>query len=456
MREVAVDRSSRSWLRVLVGVALTVGGVASLLDGLSMRGEPALVRIGLSLGLVFLAATAFGPLYVAPLGRLAERALGVLTGVTGNLAGRNAQRNPARTSTTAAALSIGVGLVTVIAILAASLVATRNTVTEESLIGDLVVLPDSFSGITPQLADELAGINGVEAAMGFRLVLAEVRDSPRALVAVDPALLGALIDINVVEGSLDTLDTGGIAVNSGRASRWNLAVGDEVPVVFARTGPQRLPVVAIYDNPPLVGRGSDFFVSHQLYDDNVAENDRVDIQVAVAVAEGADPDRVRNDVAAVVARYPTAELFDLAGLQQDQARQVNQFLAFLYALLGLSVLIGLIGIVNTLLLSVVERTRELGLIRAVGGRRGQIAAMVIQESAVIAVIGTVTGTIIGVFYGWALIRGLASEGPDPIFTVPYGQLAVTVLIAAAAGIVAGLWPARRASRLDVLEAIATE
>jgi putative ABC transport system permease protein len=457
LREVSVDRSGRSWLRVAVGAVMLAVAAWLLQAGLALSGEPALQRIGASLVLVILAATALGPLYVRPLARGLQAVLGRLAGITGRLAGHNARRNPARTGTTAMALTIGVTLVTVIAIVAASLVATENQVVERTIVGDFVVQPDNFgSGLAPEVADEIAAVEGVAVATGWRAGVVDVDDGPRILAGVDTAAIQQLIDLDVIDGSLDDLRADGVAISDGTAERSDLALGDTLPVTFPVDGLQPLTVRAIYTNDALVGRGGSLLVTTERFDLGFPPNAQLDAQVVVAVDDSVNPVSVRPALIEIIDRYPTVTLQDLGELQQSNQDQVEQFVAFLYALLGLSVVIGLIGIVNTLLLSVVERTRELGLLRAVGSIRGQVASMVLQESVIIAVVGTLVGTVVGIGYGAAIVRGLSEAEDVTVLAVPTGQLAVTVLIAAVAGVVAGVWPAWRASRLDVLDAIAVE
>jgi putative ABC transport system permease protein len=198
--------------------------------------------------------------------------------------------------------------------------------------------------------------------------------------------------------------------------------------------------------------GSNFVMSTAAFDANLPV--RLDTSVFVAATPGVDPDAARAAIEALTDEYPTATVLDQTEFKEAQAASFNQLLGLVYVLLFLAIFIALLGIANTLALSILERTRELGLLRAVGMTRSQLRSTVRWESVIIAVLGSMLGLIIGVFFGWALVRALASEGIGT-FTVPVVQLLVIVVLAALAGVVAAIVPARRAARLDVLEALAT-
>jgi putative ABC transport system permease protein len=215
-------------------------------------------------------------------------------------------------------------------------------------------------------------------------------------------------------------------------------------------------VVAIYGASPLQ-RGAGLLVDQATFDASVPEATRVDQLVLVNFAPGVDAFDGRAAVEAAVADFPTAEVQDLDDLTASRAAQVDQSVALLYALLALSLLIALIGVVNTLLLSVYERTRELGLLRAVGTMRRQVSAMVVQESIVIAVVGTLIGLAIGLGFGLALFDVLTRAQPTfSVLSIPVSNLVVIVVAGSVAGVLAGLYPAWRAGRLVILNAIATD
>jgi putative ABC transport system permease protein len=230
-----------------------------------------------------------------------------------------------------------------------------------------------------------------------------------------------------------------------RAKGWS--VGDAVRVRFAETGEQRLTVAAIFGDKQIVD--ASYLIGLPAYDANFT--DQLDGTVLVKRAQGVSLSAARTALERVTTDYPTARVQDRTEYKRARSADFDNELGLLYVLLALAVLIALLGIANTLALSVFERTRELGLLRAIGMARRQVRAMVRWESVIIALFGTFMGLVIGLFFSWAMVRA-----DEVALTVPVGQLAAGVLVSAVAGVVAAILPARRASKLDVLGAIATE
>ncbi len=467
MGAAAIDTSARSRVRLVVGTVAALATVALVVAGTATEGERALQVTGAGLVAAFVAVTALGPAYLRPLANVIGAPLRALTGITGRLATENARRNPSRTSSTTAALTIGVGLVTVIAIAASSASASVSQATEEGFTSDLIIAPDSFLGLSPDVATRVDALEEVDIATGIRFGFAGVRvpeGSPaddgggldsESVLGIDPARITGLVDFEVTAGSLDDLGDGRIAVASDDAADFGVGVGDTLELELP-TGPRTFEVVAIFGESPLL-RGGGLVVDQATFDASVPASTRVDRQVFVTFAPGVDPFEGRAAVEAAVADYPTAQVQDLDDLTESRAAQVDQSVALLYALLALSLLIALIGVVNTLLLSVYERTRELGLLRAVGMLRKQVSRMIVQEAVVIAVIGTITGLAIGLGFGMALFDVLARAEPTfSVLSIPVSTLVVITVTGSVAGVLAGLYPAWRAGRLVVLEAIATD
>ncbi|HVL91878.1 MAG TPA: FtsX-like permease family protein [Acidimicrobiales bacterium] len=450
LRNVAVDDTGRSRRRAVAGGVVVAAGAAFLFGGLFGGGSNAAGSVGFGAFLVFLGVAVLGPLIARPVSRLLGAPFPRLAGMTGTLARQNAMRNPKRTSATAAALMIGVGLVGFITIFAASAKESLRAAVDGSLAADLVVDSGSFGfgGLSPALAGELDALPEVAAASGVRLGLAAVDGDAVSLRAVDPGAFARVVDVELVAGRLDDLGLDGIAVHEDEAEREGLAVGDTVPVRFAETGDTRLRVAAVYAEDGVAGT---HLVSLALHEANFPH--RFDVSVLMDLADGADPDRARAAVESVAGRYANAEVRDQRQYADAQAGRVDQILNLIYVLLALAVFIALLGIANTLALSILERTRELGLLRAVGMTRRQVRSAVRYESVVIALLGTVLGLAIGLFFGWAMVTALSDEGM--VLDLPAGQLAVITVVGAAAGVLAAVLPARRAARLDVLRAIAT-
>jgi len=447
MRDLAQDSSGRSRSRVVIGAAVTAAGVASLTLGLRPdSGRTALV--GLGAAVIFIGVAVLGPVVARPASRLIGAPLPALKGMPGTLARENAVRNPKRTSATAAALMIGVSLVAFITIFGSSMRRSLEADVDETFTSDFQIDTGSFAALSPELAERLARLPEVQAVSGVRSSMAEVDGATTDLVAVDPAGYGRIVDLGVSNGRLEDLDADGIAVldTVARAKGWS--VGEHVRVRFPETGEQRLTVAAIFGGKQA---GASYLIGLPAHDANFTE--RLDGMVLVKRADGVSLGAARAALERVTADYPTARVQDRAEYKQAQSAELNKDLGLLYVLLGLAVLIALLGIANTLALSVFERTRELGLLRAIGMARRQVRAMVRWESVIIALFGTCLGLLIGLFFSWAMVRGVADQ---VALTVPAGQLAVGALVAAVAGVVAAILPARRAARLDVLAAISTE
>jgi putative ABC transport system permease protein len=452
LRDLAHDRSGRSRRRVVIGAAVTTAGAASLSLGLLSQSDRGLPAVGLGAAVIFLGVAVLGPVIARPVSRLIGAPLPALTGMAGRLARDNAIRNPKRTAATAAALMIGVSLVCFVTIVASSSKASADAQIDKAFTGDFVLDAGSLhaGGLSHDLAERLDRLPEIKAASGVRQTVARIGGAASDLVAVDPATYGEIVDLDVTRGRLEDLDQDGIAVRDTVATAKGWSVGDTVPVRFAQTGEQQLTVAAIYRNKDVAG--GDYVMGLAAHEANVA--DRFDTKVLVVKADRVSAADARTAIDKLTADYPTAKLHDQTEYKTAQAAQIDRFVNLVYVLLALAVLIALFGIANTLVLSIFERTRELGLLRAVGMTRRQVRSMVRWESVIIALLGAFLGLAVGLFASWAMVTAVADEGAR--LQLPTGQLAVVTLIAALAGMLAAVLPAHRASRLNVLAAIATE
>jgi putative ABC transport system permease protein len=453
MREVAVGSTGYgSTQRIIVGCALLVLGGAALGFGLFGSSDDPVPLVGAGVLLVFFAVATLGRTVALPLSRFIGWPLPRLFGIRGKLARENAMRNPKRTAATASALMIGVGLVAFISIFAASAKASFGTVIDRAFSGDFVVTsPAGFAsgGLDPSLATSLNELPEVEVAGAIRAGVAEIDGSTeQVLAASDEAF--ELIDVDPVAGSPADLGAATIAVFEDVAEDKNLSVGDRVPVVFKDSGRKELTVAMIYGEQQPAG---EWLLGTETYEANV--DDQYDFQVFVRKADGVDTPTARTAIEQVADGYPGAKVLDQTGYEGDQTMFIDQLLGLIYAMLLLAIFIALLGIANTLALSTIERTRELGLMRAVGTTRSQLRSMIRWESVIIAIQGTLLGLVVGVLFGWALVAALADEGIET-FQLPVVTLVVIVVLAVFAGVLAAVWPARRAAKLDVLSAIATE
>ncbi|MGB8649770.1 MAG: FtsX-like permease family protein [Mycobacteriales bacterium] len=443
--------------RVAVGVTVLAAGTGALFTGLFADIANRVLVVGIGALLVFFGVSVLGRTISLPLSRAIGAPLPRARGVTGDLARENAMRNPKRTAASASALMIGVGLVGFITIFVASSKASVNAVIDRAFTGDLVV--DSGAGqgqgldggIDPALAQRLNALPEVAAASGVRVGAAQVDGKVVQLAAVDPATGFQVMDVRPLQGSPSGLvAVNAIAVHKDTAKDKGLKIGDTVPVRFRDTGVRQLRVALIYGERSPAG---DWFLGKAAYEANFAN--RLDVQVYVKKAPGTSVAQARAAVERVTAAYPGVKIMDEKEFGKSISAPLDQMLALVYALLGLAIIIALLGIGNTLALSIMERTRELGLLRAVGMTRRQLRSMVRWESVIIAVQGTLLGLLIGVFLGWALVRALHDQGVE-VFSLPTASLAVVIVLGALAGMVAAVLPSRRAARLDVLRAVATE
>jgi putative ABC transport system permease protein len=453
MRDVEVGSTGYgSKLRMVVGGVVLGLGVLSLLAGLFSGGSGALPLVGLGALLVFFGVAILGRTVALPLSRMIGALLPRIRGITGTLARENAMRNPKRTAATASALMIGVGLIGFISIFTASTKASFNASIDKSFTGDFVIDAGAFGtgGLDPELAAKLNNIPEVEAAAGIRVAAAEISGGPKQVIGVDPATAFDVIDVQPLQGNSTDLDRNSIAVHKDVADSDNLAIGDTVPVVFKDTGPQQLTVAMIYgENQP----AGDYLLGFPAYEANFA--DQYDAFVFIDKADGVSTADAQAAIEGVAKDYPGADVRDRSGFKKELSKPVDQLLNLIYVLLLLAIFIALLGIANTLALSILERTREIGLMRSVGMTRPQLRSTIRWESVIIAIQGTLLGLAIGLFFGWALVQALSDEGIDR-FQIPWLTLAIVVVLAGLAGVVAAILPARRAAKLDVLRAITTE
>lgn len=448
LRDVALDTSASSRARTIAGLVITLAGVAGLWAGLAGATGNTALSVGAGAAGVFVGVATLGPVVARP----AALGLGLplrLRGVTGALARQNAARSPRRTASSAAALMVGVALVASITIFAASGKASIAQVIDASVSGDAVLSSDGVVGFSPELTDTVRAIDGVEVATPVRITPAEVDGAGTYLSGVDTVVMPGVADPQPATGDLATLGADGIAVSTRKAEADGLALGD-VLEVRTETGTWPLTVEATYDNAALAG---DIVVDLSAWERLVSAPR--DFQTFVTFGDGADPAAVVTAMEEAAASYGAVEVQNLSEYKATQYAQIDQLLNLIYALLFLAVLIALLGIANTLALSVHERTRELGLLRAVGMSRAQLRATIRWESVIIALLGAGLGLAVGLGFGWALVRALEGQGIT-VLRLPVAALSVVVALAGIAGVVAGVGPARRAARLDVLRAVTTE
>jgi putative ABC transport system permease protein len=462
MREVEVDTSGRSRVRFAIGVVGVALGAVIVVAG-ALGNEVSTVGVGVAL--VFVALLFLSPGLARPVSRALGAPLARLRGVAGTLARENAARNPKRTSATAQALMIGVGLVAFILVINSSIRASIDKTLEDSFTGDFVVDSGTFGviGLPTGVAEQISELPDVSIVAPVRFGPAFVNPDGGAPASDDDtAVAGAnagvfeLLDLRLVDGSAD-LGPGQVVISEGKAESEGLGLGDPVRVDFLddrRPEADRVASVSgIYDDTRAAGGIGSYVLG--LDDWNAAVANPTDTQVFVQLADGVSVAQAEPEIEQVVEPFATAEVQSVDEYKDAIGGQLDILLNLVIGLLIIAVIIAMLGIANTIALSVLERTRELGLLRAVGMRRRQVRAAIRWESVIISLFGTVLGLAFGLLGGWGIVRALRNEGFG-VFEIPVGTLVVLVVVAALLGLGAALLPAWRASRMNVLDAIATE
>jgi len=448
--DVAMPESSIH-LRAAIGTVMTVLGAVVLGVGLFTSIPNALVYIGGGMLLVVVGVAIASPLLGRPVVALVGMFYRRMFGTVGRLAEQNAMRNPRRTAATASALMVGLTLVSMMAVFGQSTKASVDKTIADSFSADYVVSNAIGVPFSPVVVDQVKKVPGVEAAARFRLVTAKVGGESTQIGGIEPAPFAKAMKVRMDSGTIGALTGRTVLVESRLASEKGLAVGDKVTMSISGN-PASYPVVGTFEALPGISEWRYLTSLEALAAAGVVPADNV---AYVVRSPGADAAAVRAGIDKVVAGLPTVTLKDQAEFAAEQRAPIDQMLALIYALLGLAVVIAVLGIVNTLALSVIERTREVGLLRAVGLSRRQLRTMVRLESIIIALLGAVLGVGLGLVFGVALQRSQADSGIE-VLSVPFAQLLIFVALAALVGVLAAVWPARRAARLDVLRAITTD
>lgn len=439
---------------------LTLGGAVSTLIGAGAVGTALFVDLGdyrlwtLIVGvlLAFVGVAMLTPVVSRRVVSILGRPLSWST--AGKLGRRNSSRNPRRTAITAATLMVGIALVTGVSVLSSSLKASLDQLTTQDLRAQLIIAGDQSSAtpptFDPAVIDRARQMPGVSEAVAVYSDLAQTGKEAIPVEAGDAAALAKVFSLKTVSGQLRTLAPGEIAVDDGFAKSHHLSVGSTLPITTQRGGQETYRVAAIYKATALLPGP---LLSVQ--DGTSAFTSPMATQGYVVVGSGGSVDAVQKQLNALVKDNPEVTVRSQADYAQQQASQVNSFQVILYVLLALCIVIAGLGIVNTLALSILERTRELGLLRAVGLMRRQVAEMVTVEAVVISVFGALLGLIVGTALGAAVVRALHDQG-IPVLSFPWGTIIVFLLLAVVLGLIAAIIPAVRAARIDILRAIAYE
>jgi putative ABC transport system permease protein len=437
-------------LTLVVGIALLVYGM--VVDDLGTAERLSLVGVGcliLFFGVAGLSSHAVKPL-ARVLGWPAER----VAGAAGKLARENSMRNPHRTASTAAALMIGLALITFVAVLAQGLRSSIDDAITQQVSADFVVVSDdNFTPFQPAADEAVAAVSGAE-VVGVRGERGRVNGSEKNVTGADPEGIGQVYDFDWIEGSdasLAALGDGGALVEQSLAEEKQLELDSLVIVETPNGTSLNVRVSGIYEAPAFWEMLGDLTISQAAFDEQF-ENPR-NLYTFISIPGGVNPEN-EQALETALEPFPAVKLDTKEGFSEAQQESLDPLLNLLYVLLALSVIVSLFGIVNTLVLSVFERTRELGMLRAVGMTRRQVRRMIRHESIITALIGTALGMALGILLAVVVTQALSDEGLS--FSVPVVSLIVFVIVAIIAGMLAAIFPARRAARLNVLQALQYE
>jgi putative ABC transport system permease protein len=453
LRDVALEKTSVSRVRLAIGIVFVLVGIALVIAagvGGGGIGPAGLGAVATIIGVIVL-----GPIVARPAASVLGAPLPRVRRMTGQLARENAMRNPRRTAATASALLVGVAVVTLFTVFAASVKAAIDDTVSKQFTGDLVIASQNFSGagLSPEMTRQIAALPEVAVATAQGIGTMTLNGNDVDISTAEPALFVQMVDLDVKEGSVAELTPTQIAISKRTADDKGYRIGQTLHGVFPTDGArQDFTVGAIYGSNQLVGN---YLISKEAWNPHAPQ--QFDIVSLIKLEDGVSIDEGRRAVQQVADKFFAPDVQTRQEYVDSVAGQIDIFLTIVYALLLLAIIIALMGIANTLSLSVYERIRELGLLRAVGQSRAQLRSMVRWESVIIAVFGTVGGIMLGLFLGWGILEVTASSQDIPApYTVPLVQIVGVLIVGAIVGLLAGWRPARRAAKLDILQAIATE
>lgn len=435
-----------------------LGGALLLIAAIADFGTVKLL-VALAAGalVVFVGINLVSPLFAKPIARGIGSPLPKVYGVTGRLSRENAARAPRRTSSTAAALMIGLAMVGTVSVLGSSLKATFGSVLDRSVTADwfmcVAECNDPFAGFSPDFNAQLSQLPELESVVNYRARMEGIRtpdDELKDIFSADTQLLDQHLDADLVDGDFANIGTEGLGIHTDVAADYDLSTGDSIALDFSTGQVATFTVEAIYEDARILGN---WVISNDAWDLYLVSD--TDQFVSAVTADGVSEAEARAAIEEVSSDYPQISVRTKDEFRDAQADQIDQALLVVNVFLGLALVIALIGIANTLALSVFERTRELGLLRAVGMQRRQMRRMVRWEGAIVAVFGGLLGVVLGVIFGIVAVIVIPNSIIDRV-DIPVMQLLIYVVIAGFAGLLSAYFPARRAAKLNVLDAIGFE
>jgi putative ABC transport system permease protein len=448
MRETAIEVVALTRRRTIFGLALIALGAASII---AVTNGASNTWLGLGILFVFSGTITLGPVIARPVALLLGKPAEKFRGVTGTMARQNSARNPKRTSRTASPVLIGVALVTAVAALAASISSQIDGVFTQQFKGDYAINTNArgFGGLSPSLADDINMLPEVERATGIGLLTVKIDGKGQYLTTINPATVEGVFDIGLTSGTYADLTPETIFVSQQYAENNDAKLGDTIAVTLADAQVKSLSIAGIYEFDELAGK---YTVSRDLTKDTTVIT--FDLGVYIKIKDGVSQESARTALQAAVDKYGQGTLLSKREYIDSQSGQINQLLGLIYGLLFLSVIIAVVGIIITLLLSVFERQREIGLLRAVGMTKSQVRTTVRWESVITSLLGAVVGIVLGVGLGWVIVYALRDQGLSA-FSVPVGTTVSILIMAFVIGVLAAVYPAWRATRVNLLAAITT-
>ncbi|MEV7603378.1 FtsX-like permease family protein [Kitasatospora sp. NPDC089797] len=437
-------------VRNTIGSLFAAGGLALIGYGASTGNDSGRIPVGLGAFLALIGVFVLLPLLSRPVVALAGPLLRGLGGTPGKLAQQNAVRNPRRTAATAAALTIGLTLVSGLTVIGTSIGDTIDRAVTSSMKADYLVSAANGMGLSPQLAEQLAKAPGVAASSPMTTAYWKLDGSEEKISGLNPDGFEQLVDIKLAGGSTAALAQGQLLVSQDLATKSGVTTGSTMTVTYPDKSTGRLTVGGVYEKGGMLD-------SVLLSNAEIAKHDPKPYtpDVLVKGKDGATAG-LKQALKDATGANPVIEVKSKQEVRDNFSQAITFALNMMYGLLAMSVLVAVLGVINTLAMSVFERKREIGMLRAIGLDRGGIKRMVRLESVLISLFGAGIGLLLGCFIAWAINGTLKSSLAGLTTVLPYGQLALFLALAGLVGLVAAIWPARRAAGLDILSSIKTD
>lgn len=449
LREADTPVETPGKVRSIIGAVLLVVAGAGLAS--AFGSDPSVQLVALS-ALVLLVATVLLAPVLAMVAAKAAGAVMRVGGVSGQLAGRNAERGPRRVAATASALLIGLALVTMVSVVVASARESINQLIERSFGADYIVATQTGNPFSQNIANGLREVPDVQYVISQSQGPARVDGEDQLITAVGGGPVTSVFDVAVQSGSVGELTQGTAVADNEWAANAGVSVGDRVTALFPSGQTRAFTLQGVFEKTD-AGLLSGLIIPKEDY--RSVGGAGQDTLLFVSLKPDVDTAAALQQVEAVTAENPLLQVLDQTEIKEQNSRQINQLLYLIYGMLGLSIIIAALGVVNTMALSVLERTREIGLLRAVGASRRQVRRMIRWEAVLVAFTGALAGVVVGLLAGISLRQALSGDGIE-VLVIPLATVVVILVLAVLLGVLAAALPARRAARLDILGAIATE